>query len=124
MLSALSTVISVAALPTMHWLDLSAAEMHFVILQKFSIGNFYNFYNLTARQTMKAALQCCRLQAAGGNTHMDKTLLVSLFNLLFKKLLECLTKHNVKSKPLFLKNWLVLVAAKHQWKLQDKQFVE
>ena len=117
LLSALSTVISVAALPTMHWLDLSAAEMHFVILQKFSIGNFYNFYNLTARQTMQAALQCCREKHG-------QPLLVSLFNLLFKKLLECLTKHNVKSKPLFLKNWLVLVAAKHQWKLQDKQFVE
>ena len=117
LLSALSTVISVAALPTMHWLDLSAAEMHFVILQKFSIGNFYNFYNLTARQTIQAALQCC--SAAGGNTHMDKTLLVSLVNLI-----PFSTKHNVKSKPLFLKNWLVLVAAKHQWKLQDKQFVE
>ena len=62
LLSALSTVISAAALPTMHWLDLSASEMHFVILQKFSIGNFYNFYNLTVRQTMPGAGTAAVLQ--------------------------------------------------------------
>ena len=119
MLSALSTVISVAALPTMHWLDLSASEMHFVILQKFSIGNFYNFYNLTARQTMQAPLQCCRGKHAHGAWRK-----LCLSRYLTEWLFQYSTKHNVKSKPLFLKNWLVLVAAKHQWKLQDKQFVE